>query len=475
MAGTENKRKRTKGPESEPTTNGIPLSQVARIQALSELVTRTQIGHRLGLSYEGKRDIYSSLGYPKEDPTFADYWQRYQRQDIARAVIDRPIEATWHDVIAVRTVASDDETDKLVQAWKEMDKKLKLKEKFSQLDKLASLGHYAVMLIGFDDVSDRQKFAEPVSEGERKIKYVKPISEANAAVESYEERPDNERYGLPKFYKIQLTKPGSKKTYSLRVHYSRILHVAYGTLENEVKGQPVLKSIYNRLIDLEKLVGGSAEMFWRGARPGYQGQIDPEHIMGEKEEEKLRSQIDEYEHDLRRILVSQGIELNPLGAQVSDPEKHVDVQVEMISAVTGIPKRILMGSERGELSSAQDQGAWKEIVISRRVERAERKILSPFVDMCMKYKVLETVDDWVIDWADLFAPSEKDRVEIGRMRAQAIQFYATQPFAMEIFPPEVFMRHILGMTENQVDQIKGKIGEAISLEDDFQRVINDDE
>ena len=71
------------------------------------------------------------------------------------------------------------------------------------------------------------------------------------------------------------------------------------------------------------------------------------------DEDALLKQLDEYEHNLRRIFINRGISMESMSPQVSDPSSHVDIQIQMISAQTGIPKRILTGSERGSYPVAR--------------------------------------------------------------------------------------------------------------------------
>ena len=113
----------------------------------------------------------------------------------------------------------------------------------------------------------------------------------------------------------------------------------------------MLEAIFNRMEDIEKLVGGDAEMFWKGARPGFQGMVDKDFEFDDALKEDLMNQVFEYENDLKRILINKGVDLKLLAQQISDPANHMDVQLICVSAVTGIPKRMLSGSERGELAS----------------------------------------------------------------------------------------------------------------------------
>jgi uncharacterized protein len=449
-----------------------PMNLNKKMQVLTALMGRASIAARLGMQFDGERDMYEALGY-KKNLTYADFLTQYSRQDMAKALINRPVKATWQGDLLVLE-SDDDKETQLEKAWKDLNKKLKLKSKFVRLDKLACLGRYGILLMGFNDVKQKEDWAEPVKTGKRELVYVKPFGEGSATVAKWEEDPGNERFGLPVYYELQLTTPGDSKTYVMKVHYSRVIHVVGELLENEVEGEPFLEVLFNRLKDLEKLVGGSAEMFWKGARPGYQGVVDPEYTMTDEMEQDLKNQLDEYEHNLRRVLLSEGVDLKTLASQVADPLHHVDIQIQMISAATGIPKRILVGSERGELSSNQDQASWKELIQTRREEYAEQQIMLPFIDKCIEHGVLPKAgaDDYSIKWSDLFAPSEKDQVEIGKARTEALKGYASAMGADEIVPPTAFMEFFLGLNPDQIQMIE-EMREAAMLEEEREMRTDD--
>jgi hypothetical protein len=166
------------------------------------------------------------------------------------------------------------------------------------------------------------------------------------------------------------------------------------------------------------------------------------------------------------MIVNQGVEFKALEAQVSDPSAHVDVQIQMISAETGIPKRILVGSERGELASTQDQEAWYGVVQTRREENSEPNIIRPFVDMCIKHEILPkpSTGEYQVQWLDLSTPSDKDKAEVGKIRAEALAAYARDPLAQMILPPEAFFEWFLGLDEDQREKIQGMSDESLKEE-----------
>jgi len=429
------------------------LVQANKLQVLSELIGRADLASKLGVAYGTERDLYEALGYPTS-LTYEDFLIRYERQDIAKAIIDRPVKATWRGLIRLVETPGKDDTP-LEKSWKELNNRLKLKNKFARLDKLCGIGQYGVLLLGLDDAKNQAGFAQPVKKGgKRKLLYLKPFGEDKAKIDRYVSDTNDPRYGLPKFYKITIKDANGDRSSDVIVHYTRVIHVIGDSLESEVKGDPRLLAVFNRLMDLEKVVGGDAEMFWRGARPGYQGMVDPDYQLTDTMKQDLQDQIDEFEHNLRRILVNEGVDLKALDQQLSDPINHVDIQLQMISAVTGIPKRILTGSERGELASTQDKEEWLAFVTSRRDEHAEPNIIDPFIERCMEFGILPEGEDYAIVWEDLFVMNEKARVEVGKGRAQALREYSQNPAAEAMIPIAAFVKFFLGLTPAEMAEIE---------------------
>lgn len=446
-------------------TNKAVLTPAELATFASQLVGRASLASRMGLqSFEGNRDLYQALGY-KEILAYEDYEARYRRQDIAKAIIDRPAKSTWQGPLFIQESLEADETP-LEKAWKELDNTLRLKTRFSRVDRLSGIGGFGVLLLGLNDVKKQEDFQKPVASGQRKLLYVKSFGEGSAKISSFETDTKNPRYGMPLMYRISITDTASGTTKSsttqtanvitVEVHYTRVIHIIDDVLENEVIGSPRLEVVFNRLMDLEKIVGGDAEMFWKSARPGFQGEVDPEYQMTVETKEDLKNQIDEYEHNLRRILVNEGVKYKALEQQVADPANHVDIQLQMISAVTGIPKRILTGTERGELSSAQDASEWRSYVEGRRLDHAEPHIVRPFIDRCIELGILPPPvgEEYEIVWSDLYAQSEAEKVKIGKDRSEAIRNYTSSIMSESIMSPEAFRELCLGLTDNQIEIMK---------------------
>lgn len=441
------------------------LSKMDTIMAFSTMLNRINLGRSVGQqTYEGNREIYTALGY-KNNLTFDDYVARYFRQDMAKAIIDRPVKASWKGAINISENTKSKRT-KFEKQWRKLYRELKLKNIFIRADRLSGLGVYSVLLLGLDDVRTDKGFENKVKKG-AKLLYVKPFSEKSAIIDEWDTDKQSPRYGKPKYYKIVIKSQMDSYTTQttvlaegtfqdeLRVHYSRVIHIVEDILEDEVFGIPRLQVVFNRLMDLEKIVGGDAEMFWRGARPGYVGEVKDDYEMTDAMFNDLTESMEKFEHNLQRFMVNEGVSIKSLEQQIADPSSHVDIQVQMISAVTEIPKRILVGSERGELSSAQDKQEYISFVSSRREEVNEPQILRPFIDHLLEYEILPSPKEgeYEVVWDKLFSLSDKEKVELGKSRAVALKEYSTNPAAQYMMPFKMFAQFLMGLDENQISVI----------------------
>jgi hypothetical protein len=441
----------------ETKVNGKQLQTLT-----SMVVARAGLAARLGQQYGGDRDLYQALGY-KIVLNYSDFLAQYTRQDMAKAIIDRPVKATWQGQLELVESQKAEKTP-FEQAWYDLNKQLSLRSLLSRVDRLTGIGRYGVLVLGTDDVRKNEDWMKPLG-SVKKLNYVKPFGEDSAKILSFVSDPNDKRYGMPLMYTVQVADIASNTSSTVNIHYSRVIHITDDNLESEVFGTPRLEVVFNRLQDIEKLVGGDAEMFWRGARPGYSAMVDKDFTMTPEMKADINDQADEYEHGLRRILINEGVDLKALAQQIADPHNHLDVQLTCISAVTGIPKRILSGSERGELASTQDSGEWKTYVQSRREDHAEPHIIRPFVEKLIELKILPVPQkDYMVDWLDLFSISEKERVAIGQLRASAIREYTTNPSAESLMSPEAFFEIGLGLSQEQIDLVHAKNADGISEE-----------
>lgn len=410
----------------------------------------------LSTTFGGKRNVSEALGYIAS-PDTEEYIRRYERQDIAYRVVNAYPNAVWNHPPSVESDTDTQGDSEFEKNFIELSQKLKLFNVINRADKLSGLGRYSVIYIGLSDINSNEGITAEMQAGKFSdigdILFIAPFSEANATVGKYVTETSDPRYGLPEIYTLTTGGYGgdtgsSVNVTTMRVHHSRIIHIAEGTLENETFGIPRLQSILNRLDDLEKVVGGSSEIYWLNGRGGLNLNADKDTEIADPD--KLGEHIADYEHNLTRVLKTKGISVNPIELSVHDPSNHVSVILDLISGATGIPKRILTGSERGELSSNQDENNWQARVDERRNNYCEPLILRPIIDYFINIGIL-TKTDYKITWPELFTLSQKDKADIALKTAQAISTYMSNPESEMVMPVQQFVEDVLGQEYREAD------------------------
>ena len=442
-------------------------SSVTRMLTNSVLSSRASAATKLGKSFGGKRDLYTALGYP-EIISYDDYLGKYERQDIAGRIIDAFVDGAWEQKPVVREVEEEKTGDesKFEKKWIALVKEQKLWAIFTRFDKLTRIGRFGILLLGFNDVQKVEDLKEEVGGAGQKateLLYVQPFGEGSIEIADWDKNPASPRYNLPLTYELTLEDPSSNLTTTskrvltrtIKVHYSRVIHNTEGLLASNIYGMPVLQRGYNRLLNLELIVGGSAEMFWQGAFPGYAFVADDDSTISPETKIELKDEIDMFVHDFKRYMTLQGLKVEKLSSEVANPEKHVEVQLAMISIAHGIPLRILTGSERGQLASTQDETHWNDKLHSRRIDHLEPDMVRPTIDRLIQYDVLPDPGEegYEVFWPDLNAPTDKDKAENGKTRSESIKNY-TMGFDTEfLIPFDVFLEEILDLDAEKVARI----------------------
>lgn len=389
----------------QATPKTIPLHPVTAIRALSDLLQRASIASAAGMSFGTSRDLYSALGY-KRTLEISDYRARYARDDIAGRIVEAFPKATWRG--GAELIEDQDpsvETD-FEQEFAALEKRLHLWSVFQRADILAGLGRYSVIMIGADgDVATEL----PRMQSQEGVLFLATYCEDEAKIDSVEEDPANPRYGLPVFYGI--TRSSTRKTISRRVHWTRVVHIADGVLDQPQYGTPRLERVWNRLDDLQKIVGGGSEAFWLRVHQGMLFKLDKDVKVGDAELTKLKDEAEEFAHQMRRTMAARGFDVETLGSDVANFANQVTSIISLISGATGIPQRILLGSERGELSSTQDKENWDERVQDRRTDYAA-PIVDDFVKRLRGVGGLPEVEDFSVRWPEIEDLNKKEQADV---------------------------------------------------------------
>lgn len=436
---------------------------------LSALTSRAEMATRLGMSFKDNRNLYKTLGYSTM-LRFEDYHDMYQRQDMATRIVEAMPTASWLSPPTI-SESEDDEDTEFEKAFEVLLKEFDVWHYMSRIDKLSGIGHYGVLLLGFDG---NKTLSNPVKKAS-KLLYIRPHKENTAEVDTYVTDKSDPRYGLPEIYKIQIgnfTGQGYGQTFistrTTRVHWTRVIHVADDLKEDDIYGTPRLKNVFNRLMDIEKVAGGSGEMFWRGAFPGLAFILDADAEIDQTQDTNdLKDQINSYIHGLQRTLQLQGMKVQNLAPTIADPSKTFGVLVSLVAAAKGWPQRIIMGSERGELASSQDETAWNKKVEERRDNYVAPRIIRPFVDRLIDLGILPLPKQYTIKFPDISVPTNKEKAEVMQIKTKALAEYANSA-ASEVMPLEIFLRDVMEVPKDTIKEILESIKEQLAedLEDE---------
>lgn len=401
------------------TLNSLPLAERRAVirAAASMLVERRENANRLGLSFDGKRDLFEALGYPEKLNT-KDYFARYERGDIAERLIEAYPRAVWSGGAAIIENPDPDIETSFESAVVELFDRLDVWAKIQRAHICACLGRYSVLLLGADgDLStELPKFSSPNPNG---LISLTPLPEDRATIESLVDKVTDPRFNRPMFY---LCKLSDKLT--TKVHWTRVIHIAKGLLVDDVYGKPDLRSIWNRLLDLDKIVGGGSEAAWKRQDPGIQAEMDPDVIAEMSDEDiqaeqaKVAEQFDEYSHGMRRFLYTSGVKLNPLSQTVHPFGGNAEFVLRLICGTKGVPYRIATGSEMGELASSQDTDNWWDRVMEERQDFGI-PLVNRFLDRLIDYGFLPKPTQKEVIWPEIDELNESDKADVAGKMAQA--------------------------------------------------------
>lgn len=433
----------------------------------SILSERAALAGGLGQQFGGKRDIYNAAGYPK-NLAFADYDNKYERQEMAGRIVRLPAQWTWREPPTIRD--GDEDNTEFLRVWNELtgvsvdniaDQK-SIWHYLERADKISGIGRFGLLYIGLSDKSGEPK--DPITSGLTldDFLYLQPIDEGCVQNIVFDNASDSPRYGQPLRYSVRLDTPhyhtssdsGGKTGKTVDVHWSRVIHIADDLKSDDVYGKPRLKGVFNLLNSLEKVTAGAGEAAWQLMQKGYVTttkdgySLDPGTGTGSSTAEITTSEIESFVHGLSRFLELEGVDFSVLGGEMTDPSGLVKTIVSLISGETGIPQRLLLGNEQGQLASGQDERNWGNVIESRQKNFAEPIILRPLISRLVYTGILPkpTSGGYRVEWPDTFKLNEIEESErdgnmgmaMGRMVQDAKM------------PLETFMREFYGWSDDQI-------------------------
>lgn len=180
---------------------------------------------------------------------------------------------------------------------------------------------------------------------------------------------------------------------NIRIHADRVFWFSEARSAN---GTGPIKRCYDVLFDIRKLLGSTAELWWRKAAAKVFLKLYPDQSADEMNNDRvgnapgstaaarLVGMVKASNRGITPVISAQMVEdaklLEPASGN-SDPDFMTHVKA--LSAGSGVPLRRLLGNEEGKLAGDQDEDIWADRIASRRrrvVEPAIRDLLKRFAE-----------------------------------------------------------------------------------------------
>lgn len=422
----------------------------------------------LSTFFDPRRDTYEECGYPTT-PSVDEYRKLFDREGLASRVVRVLPEESWQQDPEVYETEDEGQETEFELAWEELEEKHQVLSFLERVDVLSGIGQFGILLLG---LSDGQRLEEPVSgldpttgkpttPGKLELLYLRALDQSLVDVSKWNNDPTSPRYGQPEYYNVSFVDPtqglGSvpPDNHSQRVHWTRCIHIADNRTTSEVLGTPRQSTHYNRLWDTTKILGGSAEMFWKGAFPGLAFELDADAAeAAELDRDEVRAQVEQYMNKLQRYIAVEGLTVKSLAPGLHGPSEHFEVQLKALCIGLAVPLRVFMGSEAAHLASDQDQGTWNGRLDRRRRRYLTPHVVRPTVQRFIDLGVLPAPADgkFTVSWPDLDAPSDLDKAELAAKMTEAIAKYV-QAGADVLIEPLDFLTRVLGFDGEEAQAI----------------------
>ncbi|MBK0031718.1 DUF1073 domain-containing protein [Erwinia sp. S43] len=388
--------------------------------------------------------LWDEFGYP-DQVGFEQYYRAYERNPVAHAGVHKLLDNCWADNPTIIDGDEAREATKTTQWEKQVTKLLKKHwPKIKDADRRNLIGRYSALLIQFKDGREWHLPVDRVLVGRLKeaaIVRLIPAWESQVKPGNFDTDTMSETYGQPVSYNFNEQPVGDDGTYGpvrgVTVHPDRIIILSEGSEdENMLSGVPFLRAGYNKLLDLEKVSGGSAEGFLKNASRqlgiAFDKDTDIATLSSQAKEagfkdlgDALNDKVGRMNRGTDAALVMQAGEPSVLSVAAADPDPTWTVNANEFAASIQCPFTILFGQQTGRLASDEDKTDWAKRCNGRRWGFMSA-VITAVIERFWTMGAIEPPDsgEVTLAWSDLLAPSEKEK--IANMQAMADVAQKTQ-------------------------------------------------
>jgi phage-related protein (TIGR01555 family) len=250
---------------------------------------------------------------------------------------------------------------------------------------------WSIVVLGFKDNAKLEEEAKNPTE----IDHLATYSPRAVTVDKEDEDAKSERFGLPVIYKID-----RGKNQSMRVHYTRVLHIATRLDEHPWAGIPVLETIWDDMTVYRNMRWAAGQVYWR--MPGLMVFTLPKSYEAADVTSFLTSLGDPNARTLLALPEDKKLEILGAEGKVLSPEKFTNPILRSISMGAGIPKTKLEGTEAGAVTGSEVNQREYYKYLSDQQKGYENQTVGALIDLLMKIGQVTPDIDYKITWANSF-------------------------------------------------------------------------
>ena len=366
---------------------------------------------------------WADYGY-KDTLEFEDHYQMYRRFGIAKAGIKMPVNMCWKTYPVIMQ-GEEGDGDKRTDptSWESVIKKIfrknELMRKLKRVDEFQRVGHYGAFVVQVRGSVEEAMWSKPLRRirDDQIVKFI-PLFEVQLRPTEWDNNDQSERYGQPTLYQFQESELNDSVTQdnrlrSVTVHHSRVIIFAEGADDDSIYGVPANESGFNDLITMEKIIGAGGEGFWKSAKMPtvYTNTSKDAPAPSPEEVDAMDEAIKDFVEGLDSHLMTGGLDPKVLSVAMADPKEHFAIALQSYSAGIEVAAKLLVGSQEGKLASEEDARFTMSAMQSRR-EDWGTIMVSSSVDWLITHGVIQS-SEYYVEWDDLLAPSDKDKIELG--------------------------------------------------------------
>lgn len=414
------------------------------VNALADAIGRQRMLYAGQPGNTKRTKLWDEFGYP-DSLEFDRYYRAYERNAVAYAAVHKLLESCWMDNPTIIDGEEAREATKTTD-WEKAVTKLMKKHwpKIKDADRRNLVGRYSALLIQFRDGREWNQPVDRAVVGRLKDKAIVkliPAWESQVKPGNFDTDTLSETYGQPVSYNFNEQPVGDDGTYGpvrgVTVHPERIIILCEGAEDDNIlSGVPFLRAGYNKLLDLEKVSGGSAEGFLKNASRQLGIAFDKETNMAALKRDAtdagfkdlgdaLNDKVAKMNRGTDAALVMQAGTPSVLSVAPADPKPTWEVTANEFAASIQCPFTIQFGQQTGRLASDEDKTDWAKRCNGRRWG-FQSSVVERVLERFWTVGVIDppSSGEVTLAWSDLLAPSEKEK--IANMQAMATVARDTQ-------------------------------------------------